>query len=135
MCGAYVAFRVRGEHPGWVYGSENFITLNVNLGVGMLIRLGVYGVSLVLVWAVVSLMPRTSTSLGVRSVNMLYVYLWHGVFIRLAVGWGCFSYLKGVDPAIVYPFYGALALGAFVLLSSNFVRIYTDRIMLLKRSR
>lgn len=132
VCGAAVAFEFRGEYPHWLYGSESFAALGVPIALGASIRVGLYLFSVALVWAVISLLPRSETPLGQRSKNILYVYLWHGVFIRLADDSGFFGVVGTFPPALTYTMFSGLALLAFVLLSSGIVKKLTDRVLLLR---
>jgi fucose 4-O-acetylase-like acetyltransferase len=131
--GVAVAFEFRGEYPHWLYGSETFTALGVTTVVGLSIRLGLYILSAALVWAVISLLPRSETPLGQRSKNILYVYLWHGIFIRLADDSGFFGVIGTFPPALTYALFCVVALLAFFLLSSSIATRLTDRVLFLRR--
>jgi fucose 4-O-acetylase-like acetyltransferase len=132
ICGAALAFEFRGEYPNWLYGSECFAAFGVPLAVGAAIRVALYIFSAALVWAVISLLPRSETPLGQRSANILYVYLWHGIFIRAADDSGLFGLVGTFPPALTYTMFSGLALLAFVLLSSGIVKRLTDRVLLFR---
>lgn len=133
ICGAAMAFELRGEYPHWLYGSESFAALGVPLAVGAAIRVGLYIFSGALVWALISLLPRSETPLGRRSANILYVYLWHGILIRIADDSGLFSCVSSIPTVLMCTLLSALALLAFALLSSDIIRRTTDRVLLLRR--
>jgi fucose 4-O-acetylase-like acetyltransferase len=133
--GLYLAFCLRGEDPGWVYGSKSFAALGVGSLEGVLIRLGLYGASGLAVFSVIYLMPRSETPLGQRAGNMIWVYLWHGVLVRLGEGAGVFHALNALQPAVLYLLYSTTAIGMFVVLSSNAVKTFSEKVVVVPLGR
>ncbi|MCM3667556.1 acyltransferase family protein [Mesobacillus maritimus] len=67
----------------WLFGSKSYSALETTETIGMMIRLGLYILSTIMVFSFLAIVPKSKfffTSLGR---NTLYVYLLHGFFIRI----------------------------------------------------
>ncbi|SEN33200.1 Fucose 4-O-acetylase [Mesobacillus persicus] len=67
----------------WLFGSKSYSAMDTPVVFGMLIRLGLYLLSTIMVFSFLAIVPKNQyffTSLGK---NTLYVYLLHGFFVRV----------------------------------------------------
>ncbi len=114
----------------WLYGSLSYQRLeNTSIYAGM-IRLSLYGVSFVSSIALLSLIPNKKylfSSLGDKS---LFVYIWHGFFIKLFIGTGIIIWVGELSGALPLITLFILALLVTLILSMNFISQYTRQLIL-----
>ncbi|WP_428908834.1 acyltransferase family protein [Niallia sp. Krafla_26] len=67
----------------WLLGSKSYDEMGVEPFFAMLIRLGVYPLSLIMMASFFALVPKEQTFFSNLGRNSLYVYLLHGFFIRI----------------------------------------------------
>lgn len=122
----------------WLYGSYSYGKLNSGHQYAAAIRLGFYCISITMVVSILMLAPRTKSKITQYGANVIYVYLWHGFFVKALVGLGLFALI--IEAGIPTPFVLALLfLGALALtlaLSTDLVAMVTQKFILspLKRA-
>ncbi len=67
----------------WLFGSKSYSALHTSATYGMMIRLGLYLLSTVMVFSFLAIVPRNKYFFTNLGRNTLYVYLLHGFFIRV----------------------------------------------------
>lgn len=66
----------------WLFGSKPYSALDTSAMIGMLVRLGLYVLSTIMVLSFLAFVPKNKYFFTNLGKNTLYVYLLHGFFIR-----------------------------------------------------
>ncbi len=114
----------------WLYGNHSYSQLGNDGVMAGVIRILLYAMSFVTVMSVLLLIPNRKISLLDKGKNSLYVYVWHGFFIKIFSGIGII-YVVGRFPEIVslIIFFGMSAL-LMLVLSSNYIAKNTQNFIL-----
>lgn len=125
-----VFWLLRDYSHQWLYGSFSYERLDVNGIYGSAIRLSMYAISIITSIAIIMLIPSTKSKISELGGNSLYVYVWHGFFVKIFVGIGLISFLGNLWAPITLTivFLGALILT--LLLSTKFVAKNTQKLIL-----
>lgn len=67
----------------WLFGSKSYSAMDTPVVVGMLIRLGLYLLSTIMVFSFLAIVPKNKYFFTNLGKNTLYVYLLHGFFVRV----------------------------------------------------
>lgn len=113
----------------WFYGSVSYTALGVDQWYAGFIRLGIYGISLLLGVSVIALLPNKLLKITVYGERSLYIYIWHGFFIKLigAIGLIEVMNLLGVFGTLII----LLLLSAVIafILSAKIIATMTDKLL------
>lgn len=122
-CGFLFPYEIRE----WLYGSVSYTELLPQaVPFGAVIRLGIYGLSALAVFAFLFLVPQKRLFLTERGAFTLYVYLLHGMALKLFFATPLFSVMRQDTPIILLL---VLALGlTWVLSSRPVVRLFRSLI-------
>ncbi|WP_119396246.1 acyltransferase family protein [Salinibius halmophilus] len=123
-----VVFAQEPHH--FLYGSFSYQALNQDGFSALLVRAEYYFIAFVLalsLFCLVSSQPNAWSNAGRAS---LFIYLWHGVLIKLLVYYGLFSAIAALHWGLNLILMAFLALGIVTVLSSNFALQFTERLML-----
>jgi fucose 4-O-acetylase-like acetyltransferase len=66
----------------WLYGSKSYETLGVNEEIGILFRLLLYGVSFLMTFCFMSLIPNRQLTISTLGTRTFYVYILHGFILK-----------------------------------------------------
>ncbi|CAG1772201.1 hypothetical protein BAC3_02409 [uncultured bacterium] len=104
----------------WFYGSLSYTALNMNEWTAGFIRLGIYGVSFIIGCSVIALLPNRTLKITVYGERSLYIYIWHGFFIKLIGALGFITWLNNKnDIATLFALLLLAALITFMLASEK----------------
>ncbi|TCN27729.1 acyltransferase family protein [Mesobacillus foraminis] len=116
----------------WLLGSKPYSAMDSAAGTGMLIRLGLYGLSTIMVFSFLAFVPKGQYFFTKLGKHTLYVYLLHGFFVRTFRESDAASYFQ--DPETLL-FLAGIALALTLVLSSGFITAIAQPIIELKLSR
>jgi fucose 4-O-acetylase-like acetyltransferase len=114
----------------WLYGSFSYEKLGVDFLSAGSTRLMLYGVSIVSSISLLMLFSRDENMLSIRGSNSLFVYVWHGFFIKFLLGIGVFSLLKSVPPLLALILLLILACLLSWFLSVNLIAHYSEKLII-----
>jgi fucose 4-O-acetylase-like acetyltransferase len=114
----------------WLYGSFSYSKIGDVEWFSFIIRSILYFVSAISSIAILMLIPNRESVLTTRGQNSLFVYVWHGFFVKIAMYYGVMQTLSNVSNtlALVILFISAILITA--LLSSSFIANLTNRFLL-----
>lgn len=111
---AFVILIVNKELPHeLLFGSYSYARLEMNNYMGAIIRSSLYIYSIVFSIAVIMILPRRKLWLSSLGENTLYVYVWHGFFIKFLIGIGFMTIISSYSSMLIV----LLSLGVALLLS------------------
>lgn len=115
----------------WLYGSFSYSRIGNTESFPFIIRSTIYCVSVVTSISILMLIPNWESPLSTRGQNSLYVYVWHGFFVKVAMYLGIMQTLSNVSNifAVVILFIASILITT--LLSSPFVVDLTNRLILM----
>lgn len=103
----------------WLFGSKPYEALSTGHFNGGLIRIGLYGLTLLAVFSFLALVPRQNYFFTKWGTSSLYVYLLHGFFIKYFRSSELEGLLNESEQIIVLTFISLLLIA---FLSSTFIR-------------
>jgi len=114
----------------WLYGSVGYAKVGDADVSALLVRATLYLISFISSIAILMLMPSKETVLTKRGENSLFVYIWHGFFIKIAVYFGLINMLINVSSvfALIVLFVSSIVITG--LLSNQFVATQTNSLLL-----
>lgn len=113
----------------WLFGSKPYEALSTGHFNGGLIRIGLYGLTLLAIFSFLALVPRQNYFFTKWGTSSIYVYLLHGFFIKYFRSSELEGLLNVSEQIIVLTFISLLLIA---FLSSNFIRKITQPIIELK---
>lgn len=116
----------------WVLHDSSYHAFGLPKMEGGLVRLAVYCVTLITIFAFMSLIPKKRFSFTTLGKNTLYIYLLHGFFIKTMV---LFPIYDSIQNLYQYAFLFAASLALCYLLASRPVRLCTEPIVEIKMPR
>ncbi len=114
----------------WLFGSESYSALGVDSWYAAIIRLGIYGISIITSISILMLVPSTESKISTYGSNSLYVYVWHGFFIKIFASLGLISFIWEVSSLLALWILFFIALALTIILSTEFVEKNTQRFVL-----
>lgn len=130
MISIFVAiYLMPGVEYKWLFGSKPYDVLNHSQLNGGIIRLGVYGLTLLATLSFLALVPRQRFFFTQWGTSSIYVYLLHGFFIKYFRNSELTSILKHSEQIIVLTLLSILLIA---FLSSNLIRKMTQPLIELK---
>jgi len=114
----------------WLYGSFSYQRLDANALNAGSARLMLYAISIVSSISLLMLFPRKENMLSIRGNNSLFVFVWHGFFIKFLLGIGVFSLLESVTPLVSLTLLLVLACLLTWFLSINLIAQYSEKLIL-----
>ncbi|WP_334078009.1 acyltransferase family protein [Paenibacillus sanfengchensis] len=123
--GLFAAILLGGNRlvPGWLYGSMTYMQLHHEEWYAGLYRLALYGLQLIAGAVFLSFVPKRENLLTEYGRRTLYVFLLHGLIIRLAVASPLYGRLEGALAGVAVIM---AAFGLTLLLSQPIVRKWTS---------
>lgn len=126
----FIAFNMQDVSEKWMLGSQSYTAIGFDTPLAGLIRLAIYVLSALLSLIIFGLVPNKEFSFTARGNNSLYIYIWHGFFVKTLLSGGLIILIGKLS---FYP-----ALGVFValtgallyILSSDRFNIFTQRYLL-----
>jgi fucose 4-O-acetylase-like acetyltransferase len=115
----------------WLYGSNSYANLGVKTWEAAGIRLGLYTISIITSISIMMLIPKKEFKISSYGSNSLYVYLWHGFFIKTFIALGLISLIGKMNIVVALVVFFVLALVLTALLSTHFVVRNTQRYILM----
>nr|WP_295974589.1 acyltransferase family protein [uncultured Bacillus sp.] len=115
----------------WLFGSKSYEVLNASDLNGGLIRLAVYGVTLLATLSFLALVPRKKYFFTNWGISSVYVYLLHGFFIKYFRNSDWVNILEDTAVVIVFIIVSVLLIA---FLSSNMIRKIAQPLIELKAS-
>ncbi|ARD44555.1 hypothetical protein A3Q33_09680 [Colwellia sp. PAMC 21821] len=115
----------------WLFGSFSYEKLGNMDWYSFIIRSLLYFISFISSVAILMLMPNKESAFTIRGQNSLFVYVWHGFFVKVAIYIGIIQFLSNTSNilALIALFISALLLTFF--LSSRTVATITNSFFLL----
>lgn len=124
----FIIFSIYSDLPHqWLWGSHSYAELGNNDWSGGVIRLALFGVSILTAMSVLFLIPNKKWLITDKGKNSLYVYLWHGFFVKILISAGLISYFKQMPSIIALISLFVFALIISLILSTNIVSRATHR--------
>ncbi len=119
----------------WLYGSFSYNRIGDVEWYSFTVRSIIYFVSAISSIAILMLVPNWKSVLATRGQNALFVYLWHGFFVKVGMYFGVMQVLSNISNtlALVTLFISAILITA--LLSSVFIANVTNRFLLVPAQR
>ena len=113
----------------WLLGSLSYNNLEVDGLEGSLIRVTMYFVSIITSISVLKLIPNVKLTISSLGAKSLYVFLWHGFFVKIILGIGLLRIIEamGTFPTVSLLFLIAIATTWF--LSIDLVSNSTDKVL------
>ncbi len=113
----------------WMYGSFSYERLKFG-NEGLLVRAVLYFVSFTTTLSILMLMPSKQSIISRLGENSLYVYIWHGFFVKIALHYGAVEAFKGISTVMTLMILFVLALLLTFLLSARLVATKTQSLIL-----
>ncbi|MBR9728449.1 acyltransferase family protein [Shewanella intestini] len=119
----------------WLYGSFSYNRMGDIEWFSFAVRSIIYFVSVISSIAILMLVPNRESVLATRGQNSLFVYLWHGFFVKIGMYFGVMQFLSNVSNtlALFTLFISAILITA--LLSSAYIANITNKFLLLPAQR
>ena len=114
----------------WLYGSYSYDRLNMNEWFSWLIRLLIYFISFITSISVLMLVPNKELFISKFGLNSLYVYVWHGFFIKIISGLGLIILLKDMNTYEIVTILLIVAVIIASILSLDIIKKVTENIIL-----
>jgi len=127
---AFFSFFHEMQHQ-WLYGSYSYSRLESEGMDGPLKRTALYLVSLVTVMTVLLLIPDKKIQLLSKGGgNSLYVYVWHGFFVKIFVGTGIVYVIGSFSEILSLVLLFVISAVLMLVLSSNFIMKFSQRFIM-----
>tara|TARA_R110001583_G_scaffold116972_2_gene267864 strand:+ start:7131 stop:8093 length:963 start_codon:yes stop_codon:yes gene_type:complete len=94
-----------------------------------------YSISIISSVALLMLVPNWDSTLSKRGQNSLYIYVWHGFFVKTLMWFGVIHTLSDISNAVALFTLFAVAIIITYLLSCDFVASLTNRFLLMPTQR
>lgn len=119
----------------WLYGSFSYNRIGDVEWFSFTVRSIMYFISVISSIAILMLIPNWDSVLAKRGKNSLFVYLWHGFFVKVGMYFGIMHVLSNLSNtlAVVTLFISAILITA--LLSSVFIADITNKFLLVPAQR
>lgn len=114
----------------WLYGGSSYAQLGVTQWYGFVYRVAFYLLSTIASIAVFMVIPNRGEKVATYGENSLYVYAWHGLFIKVAIYFGLMSLLLEMPSGVALLALFVISLCMTLLLSSNWVAKLTNTVLL-----
>lgn len=131
----FVFFFLSGFSHKWLYGSHAYGQLNSNGLNPVLIRFVLYCISLVASISIIMLVPAGESKLSEYGARSLYVFVWHGFFIKAMHQSGFFELASEYNKLLILFFLLAFSAAMTIVLSSKYVESFTRRSLFLPVGR
>ena len=116
--------------PQWLYGSVPYAQIGANDINPFAMRIFIYFVSLSTSIAILMLIPEWMTTFSSRGRASLYVYVWHGFFVKIAMYFSLMQIFSAVSNTFAVISLLIIAAAVTFLLSSDFLVKQTNRLIL-----
>ncbi|MGV3000794.1 acyltransferase family protein [Vibrio sp. E150_018] len=130
-----LVFYFKEQNHRWLWGSFSYKKLGESGLAPLLIRLFMYSLSMVCIISILGLIPSIKTTISQWGQNSLYVYLWHGFIVKLSITFGVIEMLSIERSLVIVTVMGTIALISTCILSTNAVKIITDKLLLAPATR
>lgn len=111
----------------WMYGSYAYPNLGHKEWYAGIYRLALYSISLAVGLSFVGLLPFGQKSISRFGKNTLFIYLWHGVYVKLLMWNGVLKYIYSLNEAFSLILLAFISSAIFLLISSDIVARFTNR--------
>jgi fucose 4-O-acetylase-like acetyltransferase len=111
----------------WFYGITKYENLGYSVFMGSLFKVLICGLSVVLGFSFLSLIPKNTIRMSRLGKNSFYVYIWHVLIVSILYNLGVLHY--AVDRAqmfVSFAIFFSLALAITMLLSMNSIASFTE---------
>lgn len=119
----------------WLYGSFSYERIGNVEWYAFVIRSILYFISVISSVAILMLMPDRKSILSIRGQNSLFVYVWHGFFVKIGMYFGVMQALNNISNALALIALFTISILITALLSSGFVENLTNRFLLIPAQR
>ena len=119
----------------WLYGSLSYERLGNLEWYSFIIRSLLYFISFASSVAILMLMSSRESILSTRGKNSLFVYVWHGFFVKVAIYFGVLEVLGTASAAFTLITLLILAALITAVLSCAFVAKLTDKLLFVPAQR
>jgi fucose 4-O-acetylase-like acetyltransferase len=110
-----------------LWGSYSYHRLGLFDDYAPLVRLGVYLISIITVFSILFLIPSKEYKFTKFGQNSLYVYLWHGFFVKLLIFYGILKYIAGFNTIITLSAFFIISVSISIFLSTNKVSKFSKK--------
>lgn len=114
----------------WLYGSHSYSQLGNDGMMAGVTRVLLYAVSFVTVMSVLLLIPNRKISALDKGENSLYVYVWHGFFIKIFSGIGIIYVVGNFSEIVSLIIFFGMSVLLMLILSSNYIAKNTQNLIL-----
>ncbi|WP_157420093.1 acyltransferase family protein [Oceanisphaera avium] len=114
----------------WFYGGDSYANLGVESNYGFVYRLFCYGLSTIAALAVFMVIPNRGEKVASYGENSLYVYAWHGLFIKVAVYFGIMSSVAEMSSLTALLIFFVASVLLTMLLASHWMASLTNKLLL-----
>lgn len=129
---AFILFWYFNKLPSqWFYGSLSYSALGFNHWTAGFIRLLIYSVSFLVGVCVIALIPNKLLSITAFGERSLYIYIWHGFFIKLIGIIGLIEMVSALDVFSTLIILLLLSVIITRLLAAKIIATMTDKLLLI----
>ena len=126
-----IVFSIFWDMPyQWFYGNHSYESLGYSGILAGSIRALIISLSLITALSVLFLLPRGKTWFSEKGTNSLYIFVWHGLIIKIAIFSGLFGILRESPDVVTLFAVFLISLALTLFLSGNAVALYTKRFLL-----
>jgi len=126
---AFFYFNSDIQHQ-WLFGSLSYAFFEYDFLIATGIKIAFYSISFVSSIALLMLFPRKKYKFTKYGSNSLFVYVWHGFFIKLFIGIGIFTILGKQSEIVAITSLFLVALLLTSTLSINLISKYSYKLLL-----
>jgi len=109
------------------YGSKSYAQLGLSQTDGFISRGVIYLFSLLNALAILTLVPNKLSIPTHWKTNSLYIYLWHGIIIKIFMAAGVITLIGNTDHIIRYGLILTISIIITVILATNFIAVKTEK--------
>lgn len=113
----------------WFYGSVSYLELGMSEWYAGIVRLGIYGLSFLLGVSIIALLPDKPLTITVYGERSLYIYIWHGFFIKLIGASGLIKLMSEWNEIIILITLLLLSIFITFILASEWIANLTDKLL------
>lgn len=125
-----IAVSLQGISDKWMLGSHSYKSMGYDFWIAGLYRFVLYAFSFCISLVIIGLIPNKKISLSAKGNASLYIYIWHGFFIKALIAIGFIEILEHAPLYISFSVFLLLSLILVFGLSSNVVKRFTEKYLL-----